>query len=205
MGFTIKNKGKQQDPVPAEAHVGICYMLVDLGTQVNTKYDKIARKVVIGFEFPDVTGKRGDGTEYRRTLAKRFTASLHEKSALRKMLEQWRGKTFTDEELAGFDLREILGKEALVTVVHDKGDNGMTYANIAAIGPLPRALKGVHKQEGASVYFSIEDHGLNIPDDLPDWIKTAISESEEFKAAASGAADAEAVDAADEAVDNKPF
>ena len=46
MGFTIKNKGKQQDPVPAEAHVGICYMLVDLGTQVNTKYDKIARKVV---------------------------------------------------------------------------------------------------------------------------------------------------------------
>lgn len=187
MGFTIKkSNGKQQEPFPAGAHPAVCYMLADLGRQYNAKYDKTLHKVVIGFQFPEITGKRGDGTEYRRNLSKRYTVSLHEKSTMRAMLESWRGKKFTEEELAAFDLKDILGKACLVNVTTTEY-KGEERAEISSVGPLPKAMQNMYKLEGEIVYYSMEDNGMDIPESLPEWIKNAISESIEFKEARENA------------------
>jgi len=189
MGFTIKkNEGKKFEPVPAGAHPAICYMLVDLGTHHNPKFDKTARKAVIGFEFPEITERRADGSEFRRSLSKRYTVSMHEKSSLRGMLESWRGKKFSDEELAEFDLKSILGKPCLVNVITSMVD-GRERSDIQSIGPLPKSMQNAYKLDGSVVYYSMEDNGFELPEALPEWIKTAISESIEFKKAAESAGD----------------
>lgn len=54
-------------------------------------------------------------------------------------LESWRGKPFTPEELAGFDLKNVLGLSCFVGVVHEtKGDK--TYANLASVMKLPKGM-----------------------------------------------------------------
>jgi hypothetical protein len=75
----------------------------------------------------------------RFIVQKRYTLSLHEKSNLRKELEAWRGRSFTDEELAGFDLEKLIGVNCFLNVVHTTKD-GKTYANIASIMPLKKGM-----------------------------------------------------------------
>ena len=52
----------------------------------------------------DGIGEAEDDNGRRFQLRKDYKNSLHEKAGLRKDLEAWRGRRFTDAELAGFDL-----------------------------------------------------------------------------------------------------
>lgn len=191
MGFPIRPpEKKERELIPAEAHPAVCNMIVDLGKQYNKNLDKCVHKVVIGFQFPDITVTTQDGKEFRRGLSRRYTASMHEKASLRLMLENWRGKRFTDDELATFDLKDIIGKVALVNVIHNPGKDGKVYEEITSVSPMPKALAGVYSHDGDTVYYSMEENGLDIPEKLPDWMKKLIAESQEFKDARDGAAEA---------------
>jgi hypothetical protein len=131
-------------PCPAGSYLARCVRLVDLGTQTNDYQGetKTARKVLLAFEVLDSETRRDDGEPF--VLSKRYTLSLHEKAALRKELASWRGRDFTPEELKGFDLKNILGKECFISVVDStKGDR--TYSNIASIMKPP---KGMQPPEG---------------------------------------------------------
>ena len=64
-----------------------------------------------------------------------FTPSLHEKAALRLFLKQWFGRDVSAEEQNEFDTELLVGKPCLVTIVHNAGNNGETYANIGLIRP----------------------------------------------------------------------
>ena len=50
-----------------------------------------------------------EGEMKPRAISETYTNSLGEKANLRKMLENWRGRAFTQEEMDGFDLRNVLG------------------------------------------------------------------------------------------------
>jgi hypothetical protein len=132
--------GSTFTPCPAGSYLARCVRLVDLGTQ-QTDYQgesKTAHKVLLGFEVLDTDTRRDDGEPF--VLSKRYTLSLHEKAALRKELASWRGRDFTPEELKGFDLRNILGKECFISVVEaTKGDR--TYSNIASIMKPPKGMR----------------------------------------------------------------
>ena len=95
-------------PCPAGIHLAACKRVIDLGT-VTEEYQgetKTARKVVIGFEILSDEHRREDGSAY--VLSKRYTLSLHEKSALRRDLAAWRGRDFTSEGLRGFEDANII-------------------------------------------------------------------------------------------------
>ncbi|HMN91661.1 MAG TPA: hypothetical protein PKC60_00380 [Hydrogenophaga sp.] len=152
--------GSTFTPCPAGSYLARCVRLVDLGTQ-QTEYQgesKSAHKVLLAFEILDADTRRDDGEPF--LLSKRYTLSLHEKAALRKELASWRGRDFTPEELKGFDLRNVLGKECFISVVEStKGDR--TYSNIASIMKPP---KGMQAPAGAEplVYWDMSA-------DAPDW------------------------------------
>ena len=113
--------------------------LIDLGTQASVweGEEKRAHKVLLSFEITDAENRRSDGSPH--TVSKRFTASLHPKAGLRKFLESWRGHPFRPEELAGFDLKNVLGLHCLVGIVHEaKGEK--TYANISSVMKLPKGM-----------------------------------------------------------------
>lgn len=79
--------------------------------------------------------KGGQGTD----PAQRVVGSLHAKAGLRKFLESWRGRPFTAEELAGFDLKAVVGLTCLVGIVHEaKGDK--VYANLSSVMKLPKGM-----------------------------------------------------------------
>jgi hypothetical protein len=153
-----------------------------MGTQ-TTDYQgetKTARKVLMGFEILDTEVRRDDGQPH--VVSKRFTASLHEKAALRKTLVSWKGKDFTPTELKAFDLAAVLGKTCLIALV-DSAKDGKTYTNIAAIMAAP---KGTTPPEGTCneplVHWDMAAPDWNAFSFLPNRIREQIEASPEFKA-----------------------
>lgn len=114
----------------------VCVDVVDLGVVAGAYGAKHKVRVVWQLDLIDEAhGRRFD-------VARVYTLSLHERAALRKDLESWRGRKFTEPELDGFDLDKLIGVPAQVAVTHDLGDDGTIYANISTVVP---PLKGVAK------------------------------------------------------------
>lgn len=132
---------------------GVLAEVIDLGMVVTEWQGKKreSHKCLLTFEI-DETVVRED-IEQRMIVSRRFTASLNEKAALRAFLEGWRGKTFTDEELAGFDLDKIVGTNAILSLVHNSTD-GKTYCNIDSAAAL---LKGMTKITVSEDYLPYAD------------------------------------------------
>ena len=186
MGLIAKETGGTSfAPVAAGVHQAVCYLVCDLGTH-DDEYQgrhKDRHEVVIGWEIPGerITVERdGQNVDLPRAISNRYTLSLGGKANLRRDLEAWRGKEFTAEELAGFDLATVVGANCLLQVVHKAKQDGSTRAAISSIMALPKGTKRV-KGEHEPQYWSIED-GTDIPDNLPEWIVGVIQESYEWKA-----------------------
>lgn len=109
---------------------GVCSHVVDLGIQM-TKFGE-QPQVALVFEL---AAKMKDGRPFMVSMIHR--SSLNEKANLRKHLESWRGKKFTDAELAGFDLEKLVGVNCYLNLIENR-DGDKTYTNIASIVKLPK-------------------------------------------------------------------
>jgi hypothetical protein len=168
-------------------HLARCYRIVDLGTQ-KTEYMgnvKNLHKVMFQFEVhsEDAQGEplltsKGDPM----TVSKNYTVSLAEKSNLRKDLQSWRGKDFSSDELKGFELKNVLGQWAMLSVVEAHRD-GNTYTNIANINPVPASMKknGLPEGKNELKLFSIEDADLELFESFSDNLKNKIRLSPEWE------------------------
>lgn len=156
MGLTLSDSGGGGDfeIVPEGTHIARCVRIVDLGMQPGGKdFPEPKKTVMFTFEIP-AEMRLINGEERPALISRRFTASLHEKATLRKFLETWRGRKFTKDELAGFELRKVLGQPCMLTVVHS--DNaGKHYANVQAAAAMPRGSMAPAQMETA-VYYEIE-------------------------------------------------
>lgn len=141
-----------QLPSPGSVQ-GVLAEVVDLGL-VKTEWqgkERVRQMCLLTFEIDEEVER--EGHQQRMIVHRRFTASLNEKAALRSFLEGWRGKTFTDEELAGFDLDKIIGTNAILSLVHNSND-GKTYCNIDSAAAL---LKGMTRMNVSKDYLPYAD------------------------------------------------
>lgn len=171
MGLKVAdNGGGDFERAPEGNHIGICYQIIDLGMQKSVWNDKESwkHKVRIAWELP--TELMEDGRPF--SVSKNYTASLSEKSNLRKNLESWRGRKFTPEELEGFDLANIIGKPCMVQVVHNES-NGKIYANVETVASIPKGVTAP-AQVNESLVFDLEKD-MDKFDSLPDWLKERIN------------------------------
>jgi hypothetical protein len=194
MALTISESAKQERKLPeAGATVGMLYSLVDLGTQ-KTNWDneeKWSPKVRLTFELPDQTDEfevveNGKTTKVTKPMVVSIeqTRSLGEKASLRKLLEQWRGQTFTSKELQAFSLKNLLGKPAMLTLIHKTSQQGRQYCAIAGASKLPKGMKAPATTINDTIYYEIEEgEGGQFPD-MPDWLQEKIRASKEFATAA---------------------
>ena len=176
-------------PVPQGMHLARCYRVIDLGTQKSEYLGTVKHlpKVMLQFEVhgedemgkPIVTGKNEP-----MSISKNFTLSLAEKATLRKDLQTWRGREFTPEELRGFELKNVLGAWAMVSVIKAAGANGKEYTNIAAIMSVPPAIKKAGLPEGFNTpgIFSIDEPDMTMFETFSDNLKQKISGSPEWQA-----------------------
>lgn len=122
---------------PEGLHAACCVDVVNLGIVQGAYGAKHKVRLVWQLDTRDETAGR------RHDVARVYTLSLHERAALRKDLESWRGRKFTDRELdGGFDLEKLVGVNAQVQVTHDLSDDGSCYANVSTVVP---AGKGAAK------------------------------------------------------------
>lgn len=173
--FATKGGGGDFKTVSSGTHIAVCNLVADLGVQPGSgMFPTPKRQVYIRFEVPaERVDYEKDGQKLNGpiVIGQFFTASMHEKSNLRKQLEGWRGKKFTDEEASIFDVSTILGKGCMLSVVENvKGDK--TYSNIAAIINLPKGT-AAPKAENPLLYYAEDDtRSLNF---LPPWIQEKIA------------------------------
>ena len=180
MGLTARDKGGVDFiPIPEDLHLAICFGIWDLGTQFSERWGKSAHGVILMWEIPGCRAEfERDGKQVNlpRTISKRYRLSLHKKADLRKDLENWRGRQFTDEELKGFDLKKLLGATCQLQVLHNRVDDKV-YANIAAITKAPIGTKVL--PENHLKFFSFEDT-TEAPAGTPQWIMDLIRHAEEY-------------------------
>jgi len=175
MGLIAKYEGgTDYKPIEEGVHVSRCVSIIDLGQQGSDFYEGTKQKILIVWEIPDETYEK-NGEEVARQISKEFTMSLHEKSTLRKTLESWRSRQFTDEELAGFDLINILNKGCQIQIVNVE-KNGKTYSNIQAIMALPKGTK-IEEAEKTTVFDLDDKEALRKITLLPEWIQNKIMKS----------------------------
>jgi len=176
MPLIVSSKsGSEIEPVPAGLHLAICVGVYDVGTQHSDIYNKDSRKVIIQFELPELPPIDAGP----RVLSRRFTMSLNAKASLRAFLEAWRGRKFTEQELAGFDLSKLLGVPAQLQVMHDESD-GKTWANITTAIPAPKGVKPVGKI--VPTLFSVDNMQTpELPPTMTTWMQDLVRESREYQ------------------------
>jgi hypothetical protein len=139
--LVAKDESKEYEKPEPGQYTAVCVDIVDLGMQEET-YDDVTRtvhKCAIVFQL-DALNKEGKRFE----IAPRFTVSMHKKANLRKFLEDWRGRPYSDEQAKkdGAPLHVLEGVNAYVQIVH-RESNGKVYANIGTIMAKPSAIPSV--------------------------------------------------------------
>ncbi len=178
MSLIATDKGGDFVQIPAgTSYVAICYRIVDLGTQQpnNPKY-KAKQKVWISWEFPTEIIEEGEAQGKPFIITKFYTLSTNEQASLRKDLESWRGRAFTEAEIKAFDLRKILGVPCMIAIKADEEGKSV----IGSISPLPKGFV-VPPPINPQVAFDITNWDSQVFDSLPDGIKAMILQSDEVR------------------------
>ena len=198
MSITAKVTSVESNPVEVGVHIGVCTRIIDLGSQYNEKFDLTQHKIMLTWEVADDMIEV-DGEMKPKMISKEYTLSLSDKANLRRDLEAWRGKAFSDTELMGFDLINVLGKTCQLQVLQN--DRG--YAYIGSIMALPKGTPSVEPAT-QTIYFDLENKScLTMIDNLPTWISDKIKASPEYSKLVSN--DNEFSEILDDTDDDLPF
>ncbi len=124
----LKSNSGNFKPCPEYTGPAVC---VD-ATPTKTVQTQYGPKEKFRFVF-EIGETKDDGTPWCVWSAP-FTPSYHENSALRPFLKKWMGRELTPAEVEKFDVDELVGRSAHITVIHEHSE-GEVYANIALITP----------------------------------------------------------------------
>jgi hypothetical protein len=163
----------------------VCVSITDLGTQTE-EYNgeaKTARQILVRWEL-DTDERMGDGRPF--ALSKKYTASLHPKSSLHKLLVSWFGKAPSE---GSFDMSKLLGRGCQVQVIHRVPSAGKrageTVADIGSVMPLAKGMKAPEPNITPFV-FSLDDFDDELFSSFADGMKKWIAKSPEYQALSSG-------------------
>jgi hypothetical protein len=142
MAIVAKRSEKTFTPCPAGTHAAVCVDVVDLGYLESAfTPGKKQHKISIVWQVEEAME---NGKPF--LVQNRYTLSLDEKANLRRDLESWRGKAFTDAELAGFDVEAIIGTNCLLNVLHNE-KQGKVYANVKSVMPVIKGMPRLSARE----------------------------------------------------------
>ena len=176
-------------PMDGGTYMAVCIGVIDLGEQYKQfdkqKRGKYAEECLFLFEIPDER-VHVDGEDKPRWLSsRRYTVSLHERSGLYQMLTAWRGKALSDAELDpagdGFDLMQMAGQGAMLSVSVVEKDDGSRHNKIEAVTGFPKGIP-VPKIESEVLVFDADDPDMEVFGKLPEWIQDIIRKSTQFAA-----------------------
>ena len=215
MSLTLKQGENDFQKLEKGIYHATCFRMVDLGTQDNTYKGETNKRLQVRLDFeitealdPDTNQVlMADGRPFG--VGKEYTASLFESANLRKDLESWRGKSFTQEELDSLELTDFLGCTVKIEV-------GLTQQTAEFAGGNPKIMRLSEPRNGTeqvatvnpqvafdmSVYCDEFNGNSNanskamcdVFDEVPAYLQKKVEESYEYRAAVEKGARASTVE-----------
>lgn len=178
------NKGGQgYEPVAAGTYPARCYSMIYLGTLLTNFQgtESYKEKIRVSWELPTERRVFKEGEEEKPyTVSKEYTLSLHENATLRQHLKAWRGKDFTDDEAARFNVAKLVGKTCTISIGHKTGKDGKTYTEITGISPYMKGMPD-YKQYNPSFILTYQNWDWDAFNSLPEWLRNKMETSKEYK------------------------
>ena len=187
LNFKEAKKGASGNLAPIGNHIARCYQIVDLGTQDNPRYGNTAHKIRFVWELCEEMKDFGKGKPEPYSINMTVNFFVGKNSHLQKLLEGWKGGTFTDAEWENFELKKLVGKACMINVVHATV-NDTDYANVASVSPVPAKWKDrVPAMHNPPVYFEVE-MGPNSKEykSLNEYLQKQIDKCHEWKGSSTG-------------------
>jgi len=113
--------GESRPSIQPGVYDAVAYMIAELGTNMHSYMDEEPKKretIAIFWEIPELR----DANDKPATITHTYTRTFAGDNArLKKDCEKWRGKPFTPEELAGFDIEKVLGVSCQLNIGFSSG------------------------------------------------------------------------------------
>lgn len=178
------NPTTHYEPIPAGTYLARCYSMIHMGTNIEDIMGekKELNKVRITWELPtEMKIFNEEKGEQPCVISKEFTLSMHEKATLRKYLESWRGRGFTEDEARAFDITVLLGKACMLSIIHKVSKSLKTYAEITSVSAIPKGMN-CPPAINPEMEFSVLNFDAVKYESFPDFIKDKIRSSKEYRA-----------------------
>lgn len=173
----IKDRAKPKvPPVEAGVYMAVCIGFVDLGEQYSEKFKNYSFKGMYIWELPGETIEI-DGEQKPRQLSKEFAISASNKSNLRKFIETWNSKSYSDEEFMEFDLFEQIGKPCQLNVVLNETKE---YANVDNLMPIPKGFPAPTTST-EFIRWDMDAWDDAVFEKIPEWIQEKIKKSTQYQ------------------------
>jgi hypothetical protein len=129
-------KKQEFEQPPTGSSQGVLAFISDIGLQESSfeGNESINHQAIFTFELAEQDSK---GNSF--TISIFYNLLLGKKAKLRKDLESWHGRVFTEEDLEKLDLESLIGKNALLNI----GLSGTGKAKIVGISPTIKGMADV--------------------------------------------------------------
>lgn len=175
----IKDRAKPKaPPVEPGVYMAVCIGFIDCGEQYSEKFKSYSSKGMYVWELIGETIEV-DGEQKPRQLSKEFTISGSSKSNLRKFIESWNSKTYSDDDFMEFDLFDQIGKPCQINVVLNETKE---YSNVDNIMPIPRGFP-VPTTDTPQIRWDMDNWDDKVFTELPEWIREKIKKSTQYQKA----------------------
>lgn len=174
----------KRELIPAGNYIARCFSMIHIGTieEEIQKEKKLLNKVRITWELPTETRVFDESKgEQPMIISKEYTLSMHEKANLRRDLESWRGKAFTEDQAKSFDITKLLGVPCMINIIHKSSTTGTKYATISSITPIPKGLTCPDAVNPSFEFNFTDKFSDMVVESFPDFIKDKIKSSQEYK------------------------
>lgn len=178
------SEGEVGEQAPEGSHPARCIAVVDLGTQTS-EYQGETRsrpQLFIQWELPNESRTTGAFAGEVFRVGAFYTRSLHPQATLRTVLESWRGRKFTPEELKQFDIAKLLGAPCLLQV----GRNDKDRARVTGVMSVPKGM-AVPDLVNDTLLFTLDAYDAKAFAELPQGIQKMVAASPEYAEATGGA------------------
>lgn len=173
----IKDRAKPKvPPVEPGVYMAVCIGFIDLGEQYSEMFKSYSNKGMYVWELAGETIEV-EGETKPRQLSKEFTISASSKSNLRKFIESWNGKSYSDDEFLDFDLFDQIGKPCQLNVVLNESKE---YANVDNLMPIPRGFPAPIT-DTKQIRWNMDEWNEDVFKELPEWIQEKIKKSTQFQ------------------------
>jgi hypothetical protein len=183
--FAEQKEGNDFITVEPGTYVARCYSMIEIGT-IETEYKgtkKKQHKASVTWELPTETAifHEEKGPE-PFVVSKKYTLSMYKDANLRKDLESWRGKGYSEDEAKRFDITKLIGQPCLITVIQKQrpDDPTKTYTSVENVTKMMKDQE-CPPQINPTRVLSFDKWDDKIFNSLSDYMKDQIRSSDEYK------------------------